>query len=151
MSKVTDIVTNMALPIAEELGLELWDVEYIREAGQWFLRVYLDKEGGIGIADCEAFSRALDPVLDEQDPIPDSYVFEVSSAGAERELKKPEHFARFIGSSVEVRLYQAVNGSKGWVGTLTGYEQGQVTIESAGNTMVFEKSQVAQVRLHIVF
>ena len=151
MSKVTDIVTNMALPIAEELGLELWDVEYIREAGSWFLRVYLDKDGGIGIADCEAFSRALDPVLDEQDPIPDSYVFEVSSAGAERELKKPEHFARFIGSSVEVRLYQAVNGSKGWVGTLTGYEQGQVTIESAGNTMVFEKSQVAQVRLHIVF
>ncbi len=151
MSKVTDIVTDMALPIAEELGLELWDVEYIREAGQWFLRVYLDKDGGIGIADCEAFSRALDPVLDEKDPIPDSYVFEVSSAGAERELKKPEHFARFIGSSVEVRLYQAVNGSKGWVGTLTGYEQGQVTIESAGKTMVFEKSQVAQVRLHIVF
>ena len=141
MSKVTDIVTDMALPIAEELGLELWDVEYIREAGQWFLRVYLDKDGGIGIADCEAFSRALDPVLDEKDPIPDSYVFEVSSAGAERELKKP----------VEVRLYQAVNGSKGWVGTLTGYEQGQVTIESAGKTMVFEKSQVAQVRLHIVF
>ena len=151
MSKVTDVVTGMAAPLAEELGLEIWDVEYIREAGQWFLRVYLDKEGGIGIADCEAFSRALDPLLDETDPIPDSYVFEVSSAGAERELKKPAHFERFMGSHVEVRLYQAVEGSKGWVGTLTGYDQGRISIESGGKPMVFEKSQVAQVRLHIVF
>lgn len=151
MSKVTDIVAGLAAPIAEELGLEIWDVEYIREAGQWYLRVYLDKEGGIGIADCEAFSKALDPMLDETDPIPDSYVFEVSSAGAERELKKPEHFERFLGANVEVRLYQPVQGSKGWIGTLTEYDQGRVTIENAGKAMSFEKSQVAQVRLRIVF
>lgn len=151
MSKVTDIVTDLAAPIAEKLGLEIWDVEYIREAGTWFLRVYLDKEGGIGIADCEDFSRMLDPLLDETDPIPDSYVFEVSSAGAERELKKPEHFARFIGANVEVRLYQPIQGSKGWIGTLTEYDQGRVTIEAAGKPMSFEKSQVAQVRLRIVF
>ena len=151
MSKVTDIVTGLAAPVAEELGLEIWDVEYIREAGQWYLRVYLDKEGGIGIADCEAFSKALDPMLDEADPIPDSYVFEVSSAGAERELKKPEHFERFMGANVEVRLYQPIQGSKAWTGTLTGYEQGRVTVENNGKAMVFEKSQVAQVRLRIVF
>ena len=151
MSKVTDIVTGLAAPVAEELGLEIWDVEYIREAGQWYLRVYLDKEGGIGIADCEAFSKALDPMLDEADPIPESYVFEVSSAGAERELKKPEHFERFMGANVEVRLYQPIQGSKAWTGTLTGYEQGRVTVENNGKAMVFEKSQVAQVRLRIVF
>ena len=151
MSKVTDIVTGLAAPVAEELGLEIWDVEYIREAGQWYLRVYLDKEAGIGIADCEAFSKALDPMLDEADPIPDSYVFEVSSAGAERELKKPEHFERFMGANVEVRLYQPIQGSKAWTGTLTGYEQGRVTVENNGKAMVFEKSQVAQVRLRIVF
>ena len=149
--KITEQVWQFAEPVVLEKGCSLWDVEYVREGGEWFLRLYIDKEGGVDINDCEAISRAVDPILDEKDPIPDSYVFEVSSAGAERELKKPEHFARFIGSSVEVRLYQAVNGSKGWVGTLTGYEQGQVTIESAGKTMVFEKSQVAQVRLHIVF
>ena len=151
MSKVTDIVTGLAAPVAEELGLEIWDVEYIREAGHWYLRVYLDKEAGIGIADCEAFSKALDPMLDEADPIPDSYVFEVSSAGAERELKKPEHFERFMGANVEVRLYQPIQGSKAWTGTLTGYEQGRVTVENNGKAMVFEKSQVAQVRLRIVF
>lgn len=150
MSKVTDIVNSLAAPVAEELGLEIWDVEYIREAGQWFLRVYLDREGGVSINDCEAFSRALDPLLDEADPIPDSYVFEVSSAGAERELKRPGDFDRFMGETVEVRLYQPTDGSKAWVGRLAGYDRGSVSIESAGRTITFEKSQVAQVRLRIV-
>ena len=150
MSKITDIVRELAEPAAESLGLELWDVEYVREAGQWFLRVYIDKDGGVGIDDCEALSKALDPVLDEADPIPDSYVFEVSSAGAERELKRPGDFARFMGSTVEVRLYTAVAGSKTHVGTLAGYEDGAVRLESAGKEYVFEKAQVAKVRLRIV-
>ena len=107
MSRITDIVTKLAEAPASELGLELWDVEYVREAGQWVLRVYVDKDGGVGIADCEALSKLLDPLLDEADPIPDSYVFEVSSAGAERELKRPRDFERFMGSDVEVRLYRA--------------------------------------------
>ena len=150
MSKITDIVSALAAPAAAELGLELWDVEYVREAGQWFLRIYIDKDGGVGIDDCEALSKALDPLLDEADPSPDSYVFEVSSAGAERELKRPGDFARFMGSHVEVRLYTAVAGSKTHVGTLTGYEDGAVRIESAGKEYVFEKAQVAKVRLRIV-
>ena len=150
MSKVTETVAALASPIAAELGLELWDVEYVREAGQWFLRVYIDKDGGVSINDCEALSRALDPVLDEADPIPDSYVFEVSSAGAERELKRPGDFARYMGSTAEVRLYKPVNGSKSFVGTLAGYENGNVTLTIAGKNTVFEKSQIAQVRLRVM-
>lgn len=150
MSKITDTVAALAAPAARELGLEIWDVEYVREAGQWFLRVYIDKAGGVGIQDCEALSKALDPLLDEADPIPDSYVFEVSSAGAERELKRPGDFERFLGSHVEVRLYQAVEGSKSFVGTLAGYEDGRVRVIVGQKEYVFEKSQVAKVRLRIV-
>ena len=150
MSKVTDIVTALAAPEAEKLGLEIWDVEYIREAGQWFLRVYIDKDGGVSINDCEALSRALDPLLDEADPIPESYVFEVSSAGAERELKRPGDFERYMGSTVEVKLYKPLDGSKSYVGQLTGYADGSVTVTAAGKEYVFEKAQVAQVRLRIV-
>ena len=150
MSKISDIVAGLAQPLAAELGLELWDVEYVREAGQWFLRVYIDKDGGVSINDCEALSKALDPVLDEADPIPDSYVFEVSSAGAERELKRPRDFEKFMGSAVEVRLYKAVDGSKTWSGTLAGYEDGAVRLQTGDKEYVFEKAQVAKVRLRIV-
>lgn len=149
MSRIADIVKDLAEPAAAALGLELWDVEYVREAGQWFLRVYIDKEGGVGIDDCEALSKALDPLLDEVDPIPDSYVFEVSSAGAERELKRPEDFVRFMGAYVEVRLYTAAAGGKTHVGTLTGYDAGAVTLLTGGRELSFAKNQVAKVRLHI--
>ena len=150
MSKITERVTALAAPEAEKLGLELWDVEYVREAGQWFLRVYIDKDGGVSINDCEALSRVLDPILDEADPIPESYVFEVSSAGAERELKRPSDFERFMGSPVEVHLYESVDGSKAFVGTLTGYAGGTVRMLVGSREYVFEKSRVAQVRLRIV-
>ena len=150
MSRITDIVESLARPEAEKLGLEIWDVEYVKEAGQWFLRVYIDKDSGIGIDDCEAFSRALDPVLDEDDPIPGSYVFEVSSAGAERELKRPSDYERFMGSNVEVKLYRACDGRKTYIGKLTGYEGGDVTIAAGGEERRFEKSLVAAVHLSIV-
>ena len=93
MAKVTELVSAMAAPLVEAAGCSLWDVEYVREAGQWFLRVYIDKEGGVSINDCEAVSRPLSDALDEADPIEGSYVLELSSAGADRPLKKPEHFA----------------------------------------------------------
>ena len=150
MSKITDTVTALAEPLARELGLEIWDVEYVREAGAWFLRVYIDKDGGVGIDDCEALSKALDPVLDEADPIPDSYVFEVSSAGAERELKRPGDFEKFMGSTVEARLYQAVNGQKSLVGTLTGWQDGAVSLRVGDKDYTLEKTQVAKVNLRIV-
>ena len=150
MNRIAERVRELALPVAAELGLELWDVEYLREAGQRYLRVYIDKlEGYVGIDDCERFSRALDPILDEADPIAESYTFEVSSAGAERELKRPGDFQRFLGSLVEVRLYQARDGQKSYVGTLSAYDDGAVTIETPARTRRFGASEVAQVRLRL--
>ena len=149
MSKITDRVSALARPVVEEEGCSLWDVEYVREAGTWYLRVFVDKEGGLSIDDCERISRRLDPILDEEDPIPDSYVFEVGSAGAERELKRPQDFAQFMGSEVELRLYQPLNGSKSYVGTLKAYDDSDVTIENGGTEMRFEKGRIAQVRLHV--
>ena len=148
MSKITDKVAELARPIVEEEGCSLWDVEYVREAGSRYLRVYIDKQGGVDIDDCERISRRLDPVLDEADPIPESYVFEVGSAGIERELKRPGDFEAFLGSEVEVKLYQPMEGQKSFVGTLRGYEDGTTEIEVKGKIYRFQKQQTAQVRLH---
>ena len=149
MSKITEKVAALAKPVVEEEGCTLWDVEYVREAGAWYLRVFVDKEGGLSIDDCERISHRLDPMLDEADPIPDSYVFEVGSAGAERELKRPGDFEQFLGSEVELRLYQPVNGSKSFVGKLKAYDNGDVTIENGSTELRFEKGRIAQVRLHV--
>ena len=148
MAKVTDLTAKLAEPIAQEQGCTLWDVEYVKEAGTWFLRVYIDKAGGVSINDCEAVSRPLSDKLDEVDPIEGSYVLEVGSAGADRVLKKPEHFAAYIGSEVEVRFYRPQNGKKELVGVLAGYENGDVTLEG---DLRFEKKDIAQVRLHVTF
>ena len=149
MSKITDEVTQLARSVVEEEGCSLWDVEYVKEAGQWYLRVYIDKEGGVDIADCERISRRLDPMLDEADPIPDSYVFEVGSAGLERELKRPQDFAQFMGSEVELHLYQPYEGSKLLVGTLAGYKDGDVTLSQRDRQISFKKAQIALVKLHV--
>ncbi len=151
MSKLTDKIAEIAAPIVEEEGCSLWDVEYVREAGSWYLRIYIDREGGVSIEDCERISRRLDPILDEEDPIPDSYVFEVGSAGADRELKRPGDFEQFMGDEVEVRLYRPVEGSKQHVGTLCGYENGRVIISRNGSPLSFDKDQIAQVRLYVTF
>ena len=145
MSKVTEKVEALARPVVEDEGCELWSVEYVREAGSWYLRVFIDKDGGVGIDDCERISRRLDPILDDDDTIPDSYVFEVGSAGAERELKRPSDFEKFMGSEVEVKLYQPYEGKKSLVGKLEAYENGDITISS----VQLKKSQIAQVKLHI--
>ena len=149
MSKLTDRIAELARPHVEAEGCSLWDVEYVREAGTWYQRIFIDKEGGLSIDDCERISRRLDPVLDEEDPIPDSYVFEVGSAGADRELKRPGDFEQFMGSEVDVRLYQPVDGSKLYTGTLCGYDNGRVSIDCGGKSRSFDKSQLAQVRLHV--
>ncbi len=151
MSKLTEKIRALAEPVVREEGCSLWDVEYVREAGNWYLRLYIDKEGGVGIDDCERISRRLDPLLDEADPIPDSYVFEVGSAGAERELKRPSDFAQFMGAEVEVKLYKPLDGRKAWVGELVGYEAGDVTLRVGEDERRFTAAQVAQVRLHVSF
>ena len=148
MGKVTDVVAQLAQPIVEQAGCTLWDVEYVKEAGEWFLRVYIDKEGGVDINDCEAVSRPLSDLLDEADPIQGSYTFEVSSAGLDRPLKKPEHFAACAGQQVDVRFYRPVDGRKEYTGALVGCDgDGNVTVDDK----TFEKKDVAQVRLHVTF
>ena len=149
--KITEQVRAFAQPVVESLGCSLRDVEYVREGADWFLRLYIDKEGGVDINDCEAVSRAVDPILDEKDPIPDSYHFEVCSAGLERALKRPSDFEQFMGAKVLVKLYQPRNGSKELKGTLTGYADGDVTIDQAGTTMTFGKKEVALVWLYVEF
>ena len=151
MAKVTDAVAALALPVVERAGCELWDVEYVKEAGTWFLRVYIDKEGGVSIDDCEAVSRPLSDLLDEADPIEGSYTFEVSSAGAERPLKRPGDFARFLGSPVLVKLYKARDGRKEFPGHLAGYQNGDITITMNGEDITFSKDEVALCRLRIEF
>ncbi len=149
MSRLTEKISALARPIIEEEGCSLWDVEYVREAGTWYLRVFIDKADGVSIDDCERVSRRLDPVLDAEDPIAESYVFEVGSAGADRELKRPQDFEQFMGSEVEVRLYRPMDGSKRFVGTLAAYGDGAVTLVQNGQQLRFEKEQIAQVRLYV--
>ena len=151
MAKVTEIVAELAAPAVAAAGCELWDVEYVREAGSWFLRLYLDKEGGVDIIDCENVSRVVSDLLDEADPIEGSYTFEVSSAGAERVLKRPGDFERFMGSPVFVKLYKARDGRKEFSGHLAGYENGDITVTVGKQTMTFLKDEVAMCRLRIEF
>lgn len=151
MSKITDLTAQLARPVAEENGCTLWDVEYVKEAGSWYLRVYIDKETGVSIDDCEAVSRVLSDLLDEADPIQEAYTFEVSSAGADRALKKPEHFQAFLGAPVDVKFYKAVNGQKTCTGILAGYDDGALTLELEGAPTTFAKEEIALVRLHVDF
>ena len=152
MAKVTDVVAQLARPMVEAQGCTLWDVEYVREAGVWYLRLYIDKEGGVSIDDCEAVSRPVSDKLDEVDPIEGSYVLEVSSAGADRALKKPEHFAACLGSEVEIKLYRPQEGKKDWVGVLSAYgDDGAVTLTTPAGEKVFQKQDVAQTRLYVRF
>ena len=149
--KVTELVAGFAKPVVESHGCELWDVEYVREGSDYFLRLYIDKEGGVDITDCEAISRAVDPILDEKDPIQESYHFEVCSAGLERALKRPSDFKRFMGSAITVKLYRPRNGLKEIPCVLMGYEDGKVTVQAGKETITFEKSEVALVRLRVEF
>lgn len=151
MAKVTELVARLSGPAVEAAGCELWDVEYVREAGSWYLRLYIDKEGGVDILDCEKISREVSDLLDEADPIEGSYTFEVSSAGAERALKRPGDFARFMGSPVAVKLYRARDGRKEFAGVLAGYEDGNITVTVGDTAITFAKEEVALCRLRIEF
>ena len=149
--KVTEQVESFAKPIVESFGCSLWDVEYVREGSERYLRLYIDKDGGVDIEDCEKIHRAVDPILDEKDPVPESYHFEVCSAGIERPLKRPGDFERFMNSAVLVKLYRPRNGLKEIPGILRGYEDGRVTVEAGKENITFEKSEVALVRLRVEF
>ena len=153
MKKITELTAELAAPVIAERGCTLWDVEYVKEAGTWYLRVLLDKEGGVDILDCEAVSRRLSDLLDEADPIEGSYTLEVGSAGAERALKRPGDFQRYLGSAVLVKLYRNQDGRKEFPGVLTGYDEatGDVTITVGKQEMTFSKKDIALVRLRVDF
>ena len=149
--KISEQVWSFAEPLVEACGCSLWDVEYVREGGEWFLRLYIDKDGGVDINDCEAVSRAVDPVLDEKDPIPESYRFEVCSAGLERVLKRPSDFERFLGAAVLVKLYKPREGQKEFAAVLKSYDKGDVTVTLGDRELTFPKADVALVRLRVEF
>ena len=153
MKKITELTAELAAPVIAERGCTLWDVEYVKEAGTWYLRVLLDKEGGVDILDCEAVSRRLSDLLDEADPIEGSYTLEVGSAGAERALKRPGDFQRYLGSAVLVKLYRNQDGRKEFPGVLAGYDEdtGDVTITVGKHEMTFAKKDIALVRLRVEF
>ena len=149
--KITEQVWAFAEPVVQAHGCSLWDVEYVKEGGDWFLRLYIDKEGGVDINDCEAISRAVDPILDEKDPIPDSYTFEVCSAGCERVLKRPGDFQQFLGSKVLLRLYRPRDGRKEYIGVLKDYQDGTISLEVGEEAMTFTPEETAMVRLYAEF
>ena len=143
---------EILIPIVEEYGFELVDVEYVKEGSNWYLRAYIDKPGGITVNDCEAVSRNLSDILDEKDYIDDAYILEVSSPGLGRPLKKEKDFKRSLGEEVEIRTYRMVEKQKEFTGILKDYDETTVTIELDDETLkTFEKSNIALIRLAFDF
>lgn len=149
---VSDVVRPLAEPIAKANGLILWDVEFVKEGSEWFLRIYIDREdGGVGIEDCEAVSRALDPVLDEVDPISQSYHLEVCSAGLVRDLKTTEHIRRFLGMEAEIRLYKPEGDlPKKFSAVLTAVDDETLTVAVSDNTAVLDRKNISKIKIDLL-
>ena len=149
---VAGTVRELILPVAEEFGYFLWDVEYVKEGTKMILRVTIDKEEGIGIEDCEKLHRAIDPILDEADPIEEAYYLEVSSPGIERELKEDWQIGACEGWDVEVRLYAPIDGAKSYCGVLRGLnEGGEIVVDCGGSEKSFSRASVALLRTRYDF
>lgn len=145
-------VEALVLPIVEEKNFELVDVEFVKEGPNWYLRIYIDKEGGVDINDCEYVSRTLEAKLDVSDPIEQAYILEVSSPGIDRPLKKESDFVKYAGEIVDVKLYKAFEGSKEYQGALKGLENNIVTItDENGKDISFDRKDIAGIRLAVIF
>lgn len=142
---------DLLLPIAREYGVEIYDVEYVKEGSDWYLRAYIDKPEGVNIIDCENVSRALSDVLDREDFIPDAYILEVSSPGLGRTLKKDKHLQKSIGQEVEIRLFKPVNKCKDFAGVLTGFDEKTLTITEGEIPIIFARNDIALIRLALDF
>jgi ribosome maturation factor RimP len=155
MSKVTETVEELVTPILTENGLELVDIEYVKEGKNWFLRVYIDKDNGIDIEECGIVSERLSEKLDALDPIPHNYFLEVSSPGAERPLKKEKDYQRAIGKNVFIKTYEPIDGEKAFEGILTDYNGETVTVEmkikTRKKTVVLPFDKIASARLAVTF
>ncbi len=146
---IAETVTELIMPTVNNLGCSLWDVEYVKEGARQILRVTIDKESGVDINDCETIHRAIDPILDEADPIPVQYYLEVSSPGVERELRLPFHFEVCMGHKVDVKLFTMLNGSKQHTGVLTAYSEEDKTITV--NDVIIPLDKAARINLHFDF
>lgn len=146
---IAGTVLEFVMPYAAELGLSVWDVRYVKEGGEWFLRIFIDKTGGVGIDDCEKMSRAINDPLDELDPVKEPYCLEVSSPGINRELVREEHFKAYTGSPVAVKLIRpASDGKRKITGVLSGYDGGVITVTDAlGKSVSFAQKDTAWVKL----
>lgn len=138
-------------PIVAEYGVRIYDVEYVKEGSDWYLRAYIDKDEGVTIDDCENVSRALNVKLDEEDYIADAYILEVSSPGLGRKLTKERHFLQSMGEEIEVKTYKPIDKQKEFVGNLKAYDNGNVTIDMDGKEVTFAKEEIANVRLTFDF
>ncbi|MCL2527446.1 MAG: ribosome maturation factor RimP [Defluviitaleaceae bacterium] len=144
-------ITNLLTPVVEAQGVSLYDLEFIKEGSDRILRLYIDKDTGVDLEDCERVSRAAEAVLDEKDPIDTAYYLEVSSPGVERKLSKPEHFARYTGNKIAIRLYGPIDGRKKFTGILANYEDNTLTLtEEDGNNHTFQQAQISACKL-VVF
>ena len=148
----------MLLPITEKHGVEIYDIEYVKEGSDWYLRAYIDKPEGVNIVDCENVSRELSDALDVEDFIPDAYILEVSSPGLGRALKKDKHLEKSLGAEVEIKTYKPLDGQKEFTGILKGYDADTVTIGDGGNdagsnsvTRIFKRTDIALIRLALDF
>ena len=142
------VVTQLAEPVAEKMGLTIWDVRFEKEGSSWFLRIFIDKDSGLTMGECEAFTREMNTLLDEADPIEQSYYLEIGSPGVERELTRDWHFQKYLGSEESVRLIRPVDGVRDFTGVLTGYGDEGITIELEGDlAMTFTRQEAAYVRL----
>ena len=138
-------------PIAEKAGVEIYDVEFVKEAGEYYLRAFIDKEGGVNIGDCEAVSRKLSDELDKEDFIEEGYILEVSSPGLGRTLKKDRHFQKSIGQEVEVKLFKPIDKVKEFTGILKGFDEKTITVTVDDEDKIFERNGIAKVRLTFDF
>ena len=146
-------IEELIQPTVTEMGYELVDVEFVKEGPNWYLRIFIDKEGGVTIDDCEAVSKTLEKIFDEKDPIEQAYFLEISSPGIDRPLKKKEDFIKYNGEMVDVKLYKPYEGSKEYTGKLAGYDEndGTVTIEVDDKNIAFTKKEIAGIRLAVIF
>lgn len=147
VSKIENMIWDVAKPIAENAGCSLYDVEFVKEGTNWFLRVTIDKPGGVSTDDCESVSRPLSDWLDEKDPITQSYYLEVSSPGIDRKLTRPKHYEDNLGKLVTVRLFAAIDGQRQLEGILKEYQNGTFVLETNESTITLEKAKVVDVRL----
>ncbi len=148
---IQQVITELAKPIVEDLNYELVDVEFVKEGANWYLRIYIDKSGGIGIDDCQSVSERISDILDEKDPIEQSYYLEVSSPGLERPLKTERDFIKYKGELVEIKVFQPIDGKKIFEGELVGLIDGNIVINQDGKTLEFEKNKVAIVKRAVKF